>query len=142
MTAARQERKSFRGRIVLRTIAGAAIAVLCLGPAPIGAATTERIVTSPYSGLALSGYDPVAYFIDAAPKVGRGDLELRFGGYDPVAVVRGVSTAGHPELWLIAEQPLYLFYNAAARTAFEHDPERAIETAEQRWPELLRALVP
>ncbi len=37
MTAARQERKPHRGGIVLRTLVGAAIAILCLVPAPAGA---------------------------------------------------------------------------------------------------------
>jgi len=34
----------------------------------------------------------------------------RFGGHNPMAVARGAATPGHPELWLIAEQRLYLFY--------------------------------
>ena len=25
----------------------------------------------------------------------------RFGGYDPVGIARGVSTAGYPELWVV-----------------------------------------
>ncbi len=29
-----------------------------------------------------------------------------------MAVARGAATPGHPELWLIAEQRLYLFYSA------------------------------
>jgi hypothetical protein len=32
---------------------------------PIGAATTERVVVDRNSGLAISGFDPVAYFTDA-----------------------------------------------------------------------------
>ena len=52
----------------------------------------------------------------------------RFGGYDPVAVARGASAPGHPELWLIAEERLYLFYSAAARDAFAGDPGIARST--------------
>ena len=37
------------------------------------AATTERIVVDPNRGLALSGFDPVAYFTDGKPLMGRGD---------------------------------------------------------------------
>ncbi len=97
---------------------------------PIFAATTERIVPDPGSGLAIGGFDPVAYFTDAVPRLGSSDFELelrrrglavpqrrhraafianpevymsRFGGYDPVAVARGASAPGHAELWAIAE---------------------------------------
>ena len=110
------------------------------------------MVVNRYTGLAIDGFDPVAYFVDAAPKHGRAGLELRsggatwrfqnegnraafagdpdvymprFGGHDPMAVARGAATPGHPELWLIAEQRLYLFYSAEARAAFARNPEKA-----------------
>ena len=152
MTAARQERKSRRAGGDLGGIVGLAdglSAVFGLVPRPIGAATTERVVINRYTGLAIDGFDPVAYFVDAAPKIGRAELELRyagatwrfrnegnraafaadpdvymprFGGYDPIAVARGAATPGHPELWLIAGKRLYLFYSAEARAAFIANP--------------------
>jgi hypothetical protein len=64
-----------------------------------------------------------------------------FGGHDPMAVARGAATPGHPGLWLIAEQRLYLFYSAEARSAFARDPVSAIDAAERNWPELKRTLV-
>jgi hypothetical protein len=97
-------------------------------------------VVDPNPGLALSGFDPVAYVTDARPLIGRGDLEMRFagatwrfrnegnraafaenpevylptfGGHDPVAVTRGVATAGHLQIWLIAAERLYLFSPSA-----------------------------
>jgi len=169
MTAARHERKKsqrFCGAAV-------ALAAIALGYGLLArvtdAATTERIVADYRTGLAISGFDPVAYFIDAQAIVGRPEFELRhagvtwrfrnegnraafaadpqvymprFGGYDPVGVARGVSTAGHPELWLIAGERLYLFYSADGRESFAENPERAIGAAERRWPEVLRALTP
>ena len=66
----------------------------------------------------------------------------RFGGYDPVAVARGASAPGHAELWTIAEDRLYLFYNAAARDGFAGDPDAAIDAAERAWPAVLRTLSP
>ena len=123
-----------------------------------------------HTGLAIGGFDPVAYFVDAKPMLGRAELELRFagaiwrfrnegnraafaadpevymprfGGYDPVAVARGASAPGHPELWLIDRQRLYLFYSAGRpRRPSSDDRERAIDAAERRWPEVLRTLVP
>ena len=98
-------------------------------PAPVGpaaqAATTERVVVNRFSGLAIEGYDPVAYFVDARPELGMEDFEAseagavwrfrnegnrasfvahpdiygpQFGGYDPIDVARGVSVAGNPAL--------------------------------------------
>ncbi|MBW8903033.1 MAG: hypothetical protein JF566_03430, partial [Bradyrhizobium sp.] len=90
-----------------------------------------------HTGLAIYGIDPVAYFTDGKPTVGRADFELRhagavwrfenegnreafaadppvymprFGGYDPVGVSRGVATPGNPALWIVNDQRLYLFY--------------------------------
>ena len=131
------------------------------------ATTTERVVTNPRTGLAIEGYDPVAYFIDETAKPGRqefelrhrgaiwrfrnpgnrtafmdnpGDYEPRFGGYDPVAIGRGSPTPGNPEIWLIAEQKLYLFYDPHTRDAFKSDPRRILLKAEARWPVVIKVL--
>ena len=169
MTAARRERKVRRPTVLLRP-AGAFVALWAgfgLGATPMRAATTEMVVTNRHTGLAVDGFDPVAYFTEAAPRTGRAAFEARsggvtwrfanegnraaftaapdvymprFGGYDPIAVARGGASAGHPELWLIVRQRLYLFYSEAARAAFAADPEDAIEAAERHWPEVQRTL--
>lgn len=167
MTAARQRRKSRRlAALFLLALAGPGSFA---GGPPAGAATTEMVVSDPRTGLAIGGYDPVAYFTDAAAKRGRPEFELRhagvtwrfrnegnraafvadpavymprFGGYDPTSVARGASAAGHPELWTIAEDRLYLFYRAAARDTFAADPRRVIEAAERAWPDVQRTLSP
>jgi hypothetical protein len=162
MTAARRQRKlawSFLG-----------LALLALaGVERTGAATTERIVIDRHRGLAIAGFDPVAYFTDAVPTVGRPEVELsyagatwrfrnegnrgafaanphvyipRFGGYDPAAIARGTAVEGHPLLWLIVEERLYLFETMKARNVFVDDPDRAIAAAERKWPQVLRTLVP
>lgn len=164
MTASRPVRKLKRGA-AFALLLGAALA---LGtPTAPGAATTERVVTDRHTGLALYGVDPVAYFTDRKPVVGRAEFEHRyagaiwrfdnegnraafaadpkvymprFGGYDPVGVARGVSTAGYPELWLVVESRLYLFYTAQARATFIADPAAAIAAAEARWDEVMHDL--
>jgi hypothetical protein len=170
MTAARQERKS-RWLTIPAAFVGATVAsgVLGLASAAIGAVTSEVVVANRHTGLAIDGFDPVAYFVDDAAKAGRAELEFqfagatwrfhnegnraafaadpdvyipRFGGHDPIAVARGVATPGHPRLWLIAEKRLYLFFSAASRAAFAENPDRAIDAAERHWPEVLRTLVP
>ncbi len=125
------------------------------------------VVTDAKTGLAINGFDPVAYFTEAAPQPGRADMEYRmsgaiwrfrnegnraafadnpnvyapqFGGYDPVAIARGTSVAGHPQLWLVTGQRLYLFYSKEARAEFAAQPGRILDLAERRWPEVQRKL--
>ena len=137
MTAARQERKSCRLAVGFLAILGAA-ASFCGGgrsgrshaAAPGRWSSTATpdwpsmaSIRSPISSMPGRG--------SAAP-----DLELRsagaswrfanegnraafaadpdvytprFGGHDPIAAARGAATPGHPKLWLIAENQLFLF---------------------------------
>ena len=142
------------------------VALVASPPAP-RAATTERVVVDRHTGLALYGVDPVAYFTDRKPVVGRAEFEYRFagaiwrfhnegnraafasdprvymprfGGYDPVGVARGVSTPGYPELWVVIEDRLYLFYTAEARAAFIAGPAAVLQAAESRWREVVHDL--
>jgi hypothetical protein len=51
-----------------------AVAIGMAGPAVSAwAAVTERVVVNRYSGLAIDGFDPVAYFTDAEPAKGSRD---------------------------------------------------------------------
>ena len=45
----------------------------CL-PFAARAATTERVVVNRFTGLAIEGFDPVAYFTDARPELGLADF--------------------------------------------------------------------
>jgi hypothetical protein len=162
MTAARRQRKACAAPVLGLFLAFALV------PAAL-AGTTELIVTDSLSGLALSGFDPVSYFSDPKPRIGAGEFEYgygkviwrfanagnldafrrnpdvympRFGGYDPVAIVRGTTVPGHPLSYLVVHQRLYLFYDAAARTAFAKEPDRYIEEADRKWPELTKTLTP
>ena len=165
MTAARQQRKPFPLALVLGLALGIAVLEGIFAVPAILAASSDRIVIDADSGLAFSGFDPVAYFTDGKPKIGRPGLELRrgdtiwrfrnegnraafaehpkvytprFGGYDPVAVARGVSVPGHPLFWSVTGERLYLFYSAEARAAFLAEPGNIIEAAERKWPEVAR----
>ena len=70
MTAQRQERNGWRpGLAFIALLSGfAALASLAIAAQ---AATTERVVVDRYTGLALGGFDPVAYFTDARPLAGQ-----------------------------------------------------------------------
>jgi hypothetical protein len=166
MTAAGQSRKSARAALVA-LCAGLALA-LC-GAAALRAATTERVVADPHTGLALYGFDPVSYFTEGQPVPGAADFEYRlagtswrfrnagnraafaanpeiytprFGGYDPLGIARGVATPGHPQLWVRRDDRIYLFQKAETRAAFDADPGAAIAAAEGHWPQVLKDLLP
>src|SRR5207248_9439578 len=64
----------------------------------------------------------------------------RYGGYDPMALGRGIALAGNPLVWLVVGDRLYLFYTARARDDFALDPETAIAAADDRWPEVVHSL--
>jgi len=131
------------------------------------AQTTERVIVNRYTGLAIEGYDPVAYFANARAERGRPDFEAsesgavwrfrnegnrasfvaypeiygpQFGGYDPTDLARGVTHAGNPRLWLIVGQRLYLFGREETRDAFAADPAGLLREAKARWPELEQGL--
>jgi len=154
MTARRRSRKRYIGAILLILALSGAGSVL-------QASTTERTVVDRYTGLAIYGIDPVAYFINRRPTAGRENFELRhagavwrfenegnraafaahpdiyapqFGGYDPVGVSLGVARPGTPALWVISDQRLFLFYTADARATFLANPAEVIASATARWP--------
>jgi hypothetical protein len=127
----------------------------------VRAATTERVVVNRYSGLAIEGFDPVAYFTDSQATPGVPDFEAsergavwrfrnegnrasfvahpevygpQFGGYDPVDLGRGVTYAGNPRFWVVAGDRLYLFGIEENRDAFAAEPQRFLKDASARWP--------
>src|ERR1700689_2486890 len=65
------------------------------------ATTTERAVTNRYSGLAIEGYDPLAYLIDGSPRVGVPNFEAVEGGAVWPFTNEGnrVSFVAHPEIY-------------------------------------------
>lgn len=136
---------------------------------PLRAQTTERIVTDRHTGVAIGGFDPVAYFTQSAALIGSPDHEYTvagvtwrfrnegnlgafvadpqvytpaFGGYDPVIVARGVASPGHPQIFLIHDKRIYLFSTEQTRKTFANAPQSLLGAARAKWPEVLRTLVP
>src|SRR5437660_7442505 len=166
MTAERQERYGSRRGIALFALLAGFLAALSLDFAALSA-TTERVVVNRYSGLAIEGFDPVAYFTDARPVRGLPDFEAaeagtvwrfhnasnrdafaahpeiygpQFGGYDPIDVARGVAYAGNPRFFVVAGQRLYLFGREDSRNAFAANPAKFLKDARARWPALEKTL--
>ena len=115
------------------------------------------------TGLAIGGYDPVAYFTDREPRRGQAALEYawrdavfrfanvgnlqafardpriyapRFSGFDPYAASLGIAVEGEPELWAIRGDRLYLFESAHNRDLWAREPDAVLARAERQWPAL------
>lgn len=144
--------------------------MLAVPPSPASrawASTSQRIVSDHYTGLAIDGFDPVAYFVARKPVRGLPEWELRregvvwrfqsegnraqfqadpgvyqpqYGGYDPVEAASGKAVAGRPELWVISGERLFLFSNAATREDFLARTEFFHGKAEKAWPDLRQTL--
>jgi hypothetical protein len=166
MTAERQESYSRGPGTALFAFLAVIFALLPLNQAAHGS-TTERIVVNRYSGLAIEGFDPVAYFTEAQPVLGLPDFEAaeagtvwrfhnasnrdafaahpeiygpQFGGYDPIDVARGVAYAGNPRFFVVTGQRLYLFGREESRNAFAANPAKFLKDARARWPVLEKTL--
>lgn len=149
MTAARRREKA--ARVLLLIVFGGLFV----------RAAAAALVVNPATGLAISGFDPVAYFTDSKPQPGRAEFELSadsavwrfrnegnraafeahpevyrpaFGGYDVVAIARERAVPGHSLIWRIVEGRLYLFYSEQNRADFLADPARVLAAADRKWP--------
>src|SRR3954465_5818815 len=155
MTAERQERYGWGPGMAIFAVLAGFFGVLCLD-LTARAATTERLVVNRYSGLAIEGFDPVAYFTDASAERGLPEYEAaeagavwrfrnasnraafvahpevygpQFGGYDPIDLARDVTVGGNPRIWAVTGQRLYLFGREEHRDAFAADPARFLAEA-------------
>lgn len=126
------------------------------------------IITDPLTGIAIDGMDPVSYFTEPAPLLGRGDYEFswsgvpwhfanaanrdvfarapeiyapQFGGHGAMSVARGFVSDADPSIYAVYEQRLYMFYSAGNREAFLMAPAEAATKAEKNWPALAKVLV-
>lgn len=114
-------------------------------------------------GLALRGYDPVAYFTDGKPVAGKAEFTQewrgatwrfasaehrdafakepekfapRFGGFCAYAVSKGYTYDADPLRWRIVDGRLYVNYNAQAQREWEKDVPGNIAKGEANWPKL------
>ncbi len=116
-------------------------------------------------GVAISGYDPVAYFTQG--RAVRGDPAIsavhagatyyftseadraqfatdpiryipQFGGFCAFGTSQGPKATIDPEAFTIVNGKLYLNYNKDVWTKFKEDPAFYIQKADANWPEVQR----
>jgi len=127
------------------------------------AAALSPVNKSLLGGVALDGFDPVAYFTDGRPVEGSRDFAYewqgatwrfasaahrdlfaaapekyapQYGGYCAWAVAHGYTADTDPEAWSVVDGKLYLNYNLEVRGKWERDVPGYIAKADQNWPGL------
>lgn len=148
---------SLKGKILLTFIL-LFVALACTKGKPV-----SRVNATP-EGLAIKGYDPVAYFTGGGPAKGAPEFELswnsakwrfesvehrdlfradpekyapRYGGYCAYAVSQGKTADIDPEAWTIFEGRLYLNLNKDVQGLWERDMQVYIQEADKHWPSII-----
>jgi YHS domain-containing protein len=151
---------SYRCARVMR----AAVVALGLVLIPSSHALAQRVNAS-WNGLAVKGYDLVAYFTDGVPVRGTSAFEHvhqgvtyrfasaahrdqfigdplkylpQYGGYCAFAVSRNYTADIDPTAWRIVGGKLYLNYNAGAQARWAEDVPGNINKGDANWPALSR----
>jgi YHS domain-containing protein len=113
------------------------------------------------SGLALKGYDPVAYFADGKPVRGKpeftashegatyrfasaasrdaflaapGRYAPQYGGYCAYGMASGYKAPIEPDAWTVVDGKLYLNYNQSVRSRWASDVPGYVRKADANWP--------
>jgi YHS domain-containing protein len=148
---------TYRVRLLAGLLLGLALALS--GPQPARAAGIVN--ASSWTGTAIEGYDPVAYFNDDQPVEGDSDYLYewmgatwyfasaenrdlfvadpekyapQYGGYCAWAVSQGYTAKIDPQAWTIVDDKLYLNYSKDVRTQWSQDVRGNISKADDNWP--------
>jgi YHS domain-containing protein len=113
------------------------------------------------SGVALKGYDPVAYFTEGKPVRGKPEFTARhdgamyrfasaasrdafvaapakyapqYGGYCAYGMAAGYKAPIEPDAWTVVDGKLYLNYNQSVRSRWASDVPGYVRKADANWP--------
>ena len=116
------------------------------------------------SGVAINGYDPVAYFTESEPVAGKADTSYQwqgvtwqfasaanrerfiqdpesyapqYGGYCAYAVANNYTASTDPDAWSIHEGKLYLNFNRGVRFLWARDIPGHVAAGDANWPNVL-----
>jgi len=117
------------------------------------------------AGMAISGYDPVAYFTESKPMKGKAEYTLeydgamwqfasmenrdmfkadpmsyapQYGGYCAYAVGKGKTKSIDPMAWQVVDNKLYLNHTKAVQETWSKDIAEGIKAADAMWPAVLK----
>lgn len=139
------------------------VAVLAWSIVPAAVAKEPSVYTGIVKGVAVGGYDPVAYFTEGKPVVGNPAITHehagaiwrfaseasraafkadpakyapQYGGYCAYGAARGYKAPIDPTAWRIVDGKLYLNYSHAVQRQWLADIPGYIRKADENWPTL------
>ena len=147
-----------------RTQSTRAIFLIALFAAVVPALAISPVNRTLFGGVAIDGYDPVAYFLDGRPVEGKKEFSTswqgatwrfasaehrdlftaapekyapQYGGYCAWAVSQGYTAGIDPDAWTIRNGKLYLNYDLEVQKKWLADPDGLIGKGDANWPKLL-----
>jgi len=142
--------------------AGLVVAAFAIGGAEADTSRPVNTLGSP-DGVAIRGYDPVAYFRGGGPRPGKPEFSVShggatwrfasaehkalfeadperylpaYGGFCAYGTSRGYLVKIEPEAWSIIDGRLYLNYDLGVRETWLGDTRKFIARADGNWPRL------
>lgn len=146
--------------IVRPAIIRIAIALPFLALMVFASAATAGDANLTFQGIAIQGYDPVAYFTEGKPVPGDANITAthdgaiyqftsaehktafeadpdryapQYGGYCAYAAAQGAKAPVEPEQFTIVDDKLYLNFNADVRQRWSKDRDAYIGKADAYW---------
>jgi YHS domain-containing protein len=140
------------------------LSILLVALALPALAQTKSLLNLDKNGVAIQGYDPVAFFTDHKPVMGKPEIPARhngafyyfaskehrdlfkanpakyepvFGGYCAYGVSRNKLVEIDVEAFQIVDDRLVLQYSKGVRDSFNKDAKGNLSKAEANWPGLV-----
>lgn len=128
-------------------------------------ATAAQTPVYQSDGVAINGYDPIAYFVENKPVPGKTEFSFewngakwqfasnenlekfkgnpegyapQYGGYCAYGASRGYLAQTDPQAFTILDNKLYLNYNLDVRTEWMKDVNNRISKANENWESKLK----
>jgi YHS domain-containing protein len=147
-----------RNRVLMGLLLGLVLTIAGLQPASAGG-----VVNASWTGTAIDGYDPVAYFKEGKPVEGDSEYSYdwmgatwyfasaenrdlfvtdpekyapQYGGYCAYAVSQGGTADIDPDAWKIEDGKLYLNLNKKVQAIWLKDVPGYIAKANANWPSI------
>ena len=144
-------------------VALAAVTGLFAAGAAVADTNVSSGLTTKGAGLAVHGYDVVAYFTESRPTIGRAKHSIvyrnatyrfasdehleafeddpekyvpQYGGYCAYGVAVGAKFDGDPQLWKIVDGKLYLNLNEDIQKTWAKNISGNIKKADRNWGEI------
>ena len=141
----------------------ALFALVVAGCASLGIGQATSAVNKDSNGLALDGYDSVAYFKENLPREGKPEFTAdyngakwqfvsaenrdafqkepakyapQYGGYCAWAVGHNYTAKGDPQAWKIVDNKLYLNYNKEVQAKWQQEIPKYVGDGDKNWQNL------